>query len=108
MLASLPIGIMVFPGTGIQANLANKAKKLGIPVFVRIVSLNFLRLLSPSPIEGILSVRLAVHEAEFHRWASAVQPGYSRNCRTSTATPAEPEDLPSLLAEPGQIVCCFR
>jgi hypothetical protein len=31
MLAALPIGVMVFPGTGIQANLADKAKKLGIP-----------------------------------------------------------------------------
>jgi hypothetical protein len=33
MLAALPIGAMVFPGTGIQANLADKAKKLGIPVW---------------------------------------------------------------------------
>jgi hypothetical protein len=33
MLAALPIGVMVFPGTGIQANLADKAKKLGIPVW---------------------------------------------------------------------------
>jgi hypothetical protein len=33
MLAVLPIGVMVFPGTGIQANLADKAKKLGIPVW---------------------------------------------------------------------------
>jgi predicted RNA methylase len=33
ILASLPIGVMVFPGTGIQANLADKAKKLGIPVW---------------------------------------------------------------------------
>ncbi|WP_088347372.1 MULTISPECIES: DUF2493 domain-containing protein [Rhodomicrobium] len=32
MLDVLPIGVMVFPGTGIQANLADKAKKLGIPV----------------------------------------------------------------------------
>ncbi|MGO8918199.1 MAG: DUF2493 domain-containing protein [Stellaceae bacterium] len=33
MLEILPIGIMVFPGTGIQGNLADKAKKLGIPVW---------------------------------------------------------------------------
>jgi hypothetical protein len=33
MLAVLPIGVMVFPGTGIQGNFADKAKKLGIPVW---------------------------------------------------------------------------
>jgi hypothetical protein len=33
MLEVLPIGVMVFPGTGIQDNLADKAKKLGIPVW---------------------------------------------------------------------------
>jgi hypothetical protein len=33
MLAVLPIGVMIFPGTGIQENLADKAKKLGIPVW---------------------------------------------------------------------------
>ncbi|MGR7995799.1 SLOG family protein [Xanthobacter sp. ZOL 2024] len=33
MLAVLPIGVMVFPGTGIQQNLADKAKTLGIPVW---------------------------------------------------------------------------
>ena len=33
MLDVLPIGVMVFPGTGIQENLADKAKKLGIPVW---------------------------------------------------------------------------
>jgi hypothetical protein len=33
MLAVLPIGVMVFPGTGIQDNLADKAKMLGIPVW---------------------------------------------------------------------------
>jgi len=33
MLEVLPIGLMVFPGTGIQENLADKAKKLGIPVW---------------------------------------------------------------------------
>jgi hypothetical protein len=30
---ALPIGVMVFPGTGIQENLADKARKLGIPVW---------------------------------------------------------------------------
>jgi hypothetical protein len=29
----LPIGVLVFPGSGIQGNLADKAKKLGIPVW---------------------------------------------------------------------------
>jgi hypothetical protein len=33
MLEVLPIGVMVFPGTGIQDNFADKAKKLGIPVW---------------------------------------------------------------------------
>lgn len=33
MLDILPVGIIVFPGTGIQDNLADKAKKLGIPVW---------------------------------------------------------------------------
>jgi hypothetical protein len=33
MLAILPIGVVVFPGSGISANLADKAKKLGIPVW---------------------------------------------------------------------------
>ncbi|MHB1302625.1 MAG: DUF2493 domain-containing protein [Acidiphilium sp.] len=33
MLDTLPIGVMVFPGTGIQENLADKARKLGIPVW---------------------------------------------------------------------------
>ncbi|MER9567432.1 DUF2493 domain-containing protein [Mesorhizobium sp. M0571] len=32
MLDVLPIGVIVFPGTGIQNNLADKARKLGIPV----------------------------------------------------------------------------
>ncbi len=32
MLDTLPVGVLVFPGTGIQENLADKAKKLGIPV----------------------------------------------------------------------------
>ncbi|OAF14589.1 DUF2493 domain-containing protein [Bradyrhizobium neotropicale] len=33
MLAVMPIGVMCFPGTGIQDNLADKAKRLGIPVW---------------------------------------------------------------------------
>jgi len=33
MLETLPIGVMVFPGTGIQENLADKGRKLGIPVW---------------------------------------------------------------------------
>jgi len=33
MLAVLPIGVLHFRGTGIQDNLADKAKKLGIPVW---------------------------------------------------------------------------
>ena len=33
MLDVLPIGVMVLPGTGIQDNLADKARKLGIPVW---------------------------------------------------------------------------
>jgi hypothetical protein len=33
MLEVMPIGIVVFPGSGISANLADKAKKLGIPVW---------------------------------------------------------------------------
>jgi hypothetical protein len=33
MLEALPIGVIIFPGTGIQDNLADKAKRLGIPVW---------------------------------------------------------------------------
>jgi len=33
LLAVLPIGVIVFPGTGIQDNLADRARKLGIPVW---------------------------------------------------------------------------
>jgi hypothetical protein len=33
LLETLPIGVMVFPGTGIQDNFADKARKLGIPVW---------------------------------------------------------------------------
>ena len=33
MLDTLPIGVIIFPGTGIQANLSDKARRLGIPVW---------------------------------------------------------------------------
>ena len=33
MLGVLPIGVIVFAGTGIRDNLADKARKLGIPLF---------------------------------------------------------------------------
>lgn len=33
MLDALPVGLIVFAGTGIQDNLADKAKKLGIPIW---------------------------------------------------------------------------
>ena len=33
MLNVLPVGLIAFPGSGISANLADKAKKLGIPVW---------------------------------------------------------------------------
>ena len=33
MLGVMPIGVIIFPGTGIQDNLADKARKLGIPVY---------------------------------------------------------------------------
>jgi hypothetical protein len=33
LLEALPIGVVVFPGSGISANLADKAKQLGIPVW---------------------------------------------------------------------------
>ena len=33
MLGVLPIGVLVFPGAGIQDNLADKARKPGIPVY---------------------------------------------------------------------------
>ena len=33
MLDALPIGLIVFPGSGISENLADKARKLGIPVW---------------------------------------------------------------------------
>jgi hypothetical protein len=29
----MPIGVLAFPGTGINANLADKARKMGIPVW---------------------------------------------------------------------------
>jgi len=33
LLDTMPIGIIVFPGSGISDNLADKARKLGIPLF---------------------------------------------------------------------------
>ncbi len=33
MLGIVPIGVVIFPGTGIQDNLADKARKMGIPVY---------------------------------------------------------------------------
>ena len=33
ILETLPIGLIAFPGSGISANLADKAKRLGIPVW---------------------------------------------------------------------------
>ncbi|SEF13082.1 Protein of unknown function [Rhizobiales bacterium GAS191] len=33
MLETMPIGVVIFPGSGISENLADKAKKLGIPVW---------------------------------------------------------------------------
>ena len=33
MLDIMPIGVIIFPGTGIQDNLADKARKMGIPVY---------------------------------------------------------------------------
>ncbi|MFG1182621.1 DUF2493 domain-containing protein [Xanthobacter versatilis] len=33
MLSVMPIGVIIFPGTGIQDNLADKARELGIPVY---------------------------------------------------------------------------
>jgi hypothetical protein len=33
MLEALPAGLVAFPGSGISANLVDKAKKLGIPVW---------------------------------------------------------------------------
>jgi hypothetical protein len=32
MLEAMPVGVLVFPGNGVSGNLADKAKKLGIPV----------------------------------------------------------------------------
>ena len=33
LLQTLPIGVIVFPGSGITENLADKARMLGIPVW---------------------------------------------------------------------------
>ncbi len=32
MLEAMPIGVIAFPGSGISENLADKARKMGIPV----------------------------------------------------------------------------
>jgi hypothetical protein len=32
-LEALPIGVVVFPGSGVTDNLADKAKAMGIPLF---------------------------------------------------------------------------
>jgi hypothetical protein len=32
MLEAMPVGVVVFPGNGVSGNLADKAKKLRIPV----------------------------------------------------------------------------
>jgi hypothetical protein len=33
LLETLPIGVIVFPGSGVTNNLADKARRLGIPLF---------------------------------------------------------------------------
>jgi hypothetical protein len=33
LLEALPVGVVVFPGSGISANLADKARKIGIPIW---------------------------------------------------------------------------
>jgi hypothetical protein len=33
MVEALPIGVVVFPGSGIATNLADKAQRLGMPVW---------------------------------------------------------------------------
>ena len=33
LLEALPIGVIVFPGSGVTDNLADKARRLGIPLF---------------------------------------------------------------------------
>jgi len=33
MLEALPVGLIAFPDSGVSANLADKARKLGIPVW---------------------------------------------------------------------------
>ena len=33
VLATVPVGIILFPGGGIQENLFDKARKMGIPVW---------------------------------------------------------------------------
>ena len=33
LLEALPIGVVVFPGSGVTDNLADKARAMGIPLF---------------------------------------------------------------------------
>jgi hypothetical protein len=33
MLEALPLGVIAFPGSGISKNLADKARRMGIPVW---------------------------------------------------------------------------
>jgi hypothetical protein len=33
MLSIMPVGVIIFPGSGIIGNLADKARRLGIPVW---------------------------------------------------------------------------
>jgi hypothetical protein len=33
LIEALPVGLIIFPGNGIQDNLADKARKLGIPLW---------------------------------------------------------------------------
>ncbi len=33
LLAELPVGLIAFPGSGVSANLVDKARKLGIPIW---------------------------------------------------------------------------
>ena len=85
MLAVLPIGAIVFPGTGIQDNLADKAKKLGIPV-VAVVDSNYDPALVDYAIPGnddaIRAVQLYARAA-----ADAVLEGKAAAPNAATAVP---------------------
>ena len=88
MLDVLPIGVMVFPGTGIQDNLADKAKKLGIPVWKfgerrRVSAAAFHRKRNvahpqkriPAYSQSRISVRIA-HDADPGHARAALQAGH--------------------------------